>query len=150
MANTFPCLIVTTTSPYWFHKFSYRSRINASSILFSMSFITVAYFSVPNTFYDHESTNWQLLGVAFGSFGGCMGETSLLALAGRFEGAVQPCIASFSGGTGAAGVFGYFFVLLLHDWCGLKFGWTLMIGNIVAVFYVIVFHRYLTFLEQDN
>ena len=78
-----------------------------------------------------------------------MGESSLLALAGRFEDGVQS-ISCFSGGTGAAGVFGYLFVLLIHDWCGLKFGWTLMIGNVVPCLYAAVFHWYLRFLEVDD
>mmetsp|Transcript_25955 Transcript_25955/g.40287 ORF Transcript_25955/g.40287 Transcript_25955/m.40287 type:complete len:491 (-) Transcript_25955:505-1977(-) len=176
IANILPCLLVKSTGPYWFHLVSYSKRINICAMLFALSFSIVSYFSRANFFCKHAggSASWQLLGVAFGSFGSGMGESSLLALAGRLPNTCNTCIttthdddeeasssvtsvkaiSSFSSGTGAAGVFGYFFMVLIHDWLGLEFGQTLMIGNLVAVFYAAVFHRYLICFdngeENDN
>ena len=144
--NVLPSLLVKFSAPYWFHLISYKARIYASACFFSLSFGVVAYYSNVNgnTLYVEEM---ELLGVAFTSFGSGMGEASLLALAGRFD-SKGLHITAFSSGTGLAGVFGFFWVELFHNWIGLSFAMTLMIANVLSVGYALSF-RFLLYPSND-
>jgi len=84
----------------------------------------------------------QLLGVSFGSAQCGLGEASLLALAGKVDGAASGsehdkgrCLTSFSSGTGMAGVFGFFWKWVWNDCVGLSMSTTVWLAMILAVGY---------------
>lgn len=90
MANTMPGLLCKLSSPYWFDKVTYQTRIKIGSILMTLSFCMVSLFS---HLHDNKVSNgridfnvlMQLFGVALGSAHGSLGEASLLALCGRAD-----------------------------------------------------------------
>lgn len=107
IANTMPGLLCKLSSPYWFDKVSYETRIKAGTILMIMSFCIVSYFS----HLDKASSNgnrsmnfnilMQLIGVALGSVHGSLGEASLLALCGKADASLKnnACTAQHDGNT---------------------------------------------------
>jgi hypothetical protein len=86
LANILPALVVKGTAPYWFDYVSYKTRITVASFLMVTSFALIASSS--------SSLPWQLTGVAFTSAQGALGEASLLALAGKIDGAIAIAIAA--------------------------------------------------------
>ncbi|VEU35660.1 unnamed protein product [Pseudo-nitzschia multistriata] len=78
LANILPALGIKATAPYWFEKVSYERRLFASTASMVASFSLVA---------SSSTLQWQLVGVAFSSLQSGLGEASLLALAGRIDGA---------------------------------------------------------------
>jgi CLN3 protein. len=94
IANTMPGLLCKISSPYWFDKVTYVTRIKIGTILMSLSFCVVSFFSHLN---DKNASggginfnvSMQLLGVALGSAHGSLGEASLLALCGRADVSLQ-------------------------------------------------------------
>ena len=84
LANILPTLVVKVTSPFWFYRVSYTSRIISGACLFFLSFLIVAYFSTIHV-GSNEKTNLELVGISFGSFGSGMGEATLLAYAGKLN-----------------------------------------------------------------
>ena len=91
IANTLPGFLVKLSSPYWFDRVSYCTRMRAGGILMGSSFSIVGLFSL----FGKESSNdgkvgfpvlMQLFGVALGSMQASLGEASLLALCGKADG----------------------------------------------------------------
>ena len=98
LANIVPGLLLKLSSPYWFDKVSYSTRMQAGSILMGSSFVIVAWFSYLQQVSDYQSNDrgglsfyvvMQLLGVALGSAQGSLGEASLLALSGKADSAMH-------------------------------------------------------------
>lgn len=111
LANIMPGFLLKLSSPYWFDKVSYRRRIGVGSVLMGLSFSIVSLFSYMKDVGDSMSASasassnsnsnsaqggegeegvtfyvlMQLLGVAFCSAQGDLGEASLLALCGRVD-----------------------------------------------------------------
>ena len=95
----------------------------------------------------------ELLGVAFCSVQGSMGEASLLALAGKYDNKAQDeasaesamddgsvskkgkCITAFASGTGLAGVFGFAFKAFFTQFLGITLQKTLLLANALAFCY---------------
>ena len=152
LSSVLPGLCVKLSAPYWFDRVSYRHRLLAASVLMAACFSTVAAFS------GEGSTNvvMELLGVAFCSVQGSMGEASLLALAGKYDNKAQDeaaaasaidddgrvckakkrkCITAFSSGTGLAGIFGFAFKALFTQFLGITLRKTLLLANALAFCY---------------
>jgi len=96
LANIIPGFLLKLSSPYWFDKVSYRTRMRAGSVLMMLSFTLVASFSHlkeasknDNDEGDDDGINFfvfmQLLGVALCSAQGSLGEATLLALSGKAD-----------------------------------------------------------------
>lgn len=66
LADILPTLLVKVSSPYWFYRVSYKTRILAASFCFVLSFVIVACFS---NVQGEKSVDFELFGVAFGSLG---------------------------------------------------------------------------------
>lgn len=90
IANTMPGLLCKLSSPYWFDKVTYRTRIKMGTVLMTLSFCVVSLFSHLNEKKTASgginfNVSMQLFGVALGSAQGSLGEASLLALCGRAD-----------------------------------------------------------------
>lgn len=83
--NTLPSLIIKMSAPYWFHLVTYQKRFLITSILFSLSFFVVGYFCSSSRSSSSNAMWGALIGVGLSSIGSGLGESSLLALAGRYE-----------------------------------------------------------------
>lgn len=136
LANVLPSFLIKASSPYWFDKVAYDTRLWLATIFMMTSFVLVA------TGSRHSSPNLELLGVAIGSFQGGLGEASLLALAGKSDsghGAAGKCLTCFSSGTGMAGVFGFFWKWFWNDFFQLSLSATLWLANVLGVAYWMTF-----------
>ena len=160
LSSVLPGLCVKLSAPYWFDKISYRHRLLAASVLMAACFSTVAAFSSEVS----ANAGMELLGVAFCSVQGSMGEASLLALAGKYDNQAQDedsaasamddgsvskkakgkCITAFSSGTGLAGVFGFAFKAFFTQFLGITLQKTLLLANALAFCY---WGCYWTFLD---
>ncbi len=97
IANALPSLLVKISSPYWFDRVCYRSRIKYGSILMASSFCFVAWFGKISEGGDQNQNGgdlnmnviMQLFGVALGSAQGGLGEATLLALSGKADSVIQ-------------------------------------------------------------
>ena len=161
IANIVPSLVLKLSAPYWFDRVSYRSRMVTASILMALSFSLIAVFSDDDQHKDSDASNattsnnqlrvmMQLCGVAMISAQCGLGEASLLALGGKHDSArsgKNHCLTSFSSGTGIAGVFGFFWKVLLVNWIGLSLKLTMWLANILAVAYATI---YIQFLWNEN
>ncbi|KAG7374436.1 CLN3 domain containing protein [Nitzschia inconspicua] len=133
LANILPALLIKSTAPYWFDHVSYQRRLQLSTASMILCFGLVA---------SSTSLPWQLLGVAFASLQGGLGEASLLALAGKTDGVLTcndqtggRCLTSFSSGTGFAGVFGFFWKWFWNDWLHFTLSTTLWLAMTLAFGY---------------
>jgi len=151
LSSVLPGLCVKLSAPYWFDKISYRHRLLAASVLMAACFSTVAAFSSEVS----ANAGMELLGVAFCSVQGSMGEASLLALAGKYDNKAQDeasaasakkgkCLTAFSSGTGLAGVFGFAFKAFFTQFLGITLQKTLLLANALAFCY---WGCYWTFLD---
>lgn len=108
-------------------------RVWACTVLLTLSLVTVGY---------GDSTGVQLLGVCFSSLQGGLGEASFLALASFYD--TPRALTAWSSGTGFAGIFGYAWVFVLNLLFGLSFRTTLMMANLLAVFFLYAYFRLLS------
>jgi len=127
LANSFPSLLLRLSAPYWFDRVPVSSRMLACFCLFVTGFTLVAVI---------ENDALKLVGVACISAQCGMGEMSMLALSTRYG---NKSLTLWSSGTGAAGIFGYFYFVLLHRWIGLSSYLTLLGANAIAVAYYMTF-----------
>jgi battenin len=140
--------LIKLSSPYWFDAVAYKRRIQIATGCMMASFAIVA--------SCRHSLIWQLMGVALGSAQGGLGEASLLALAGKSDGAASnsnkgQCLTCFSSGTGMAGVFGFFWKWFFNDWLGYSMSLTLWLAMSLAIGYWITFCYAMTHQpDSDN
>jgi len=162
LAAIFPALAVKTAAPYFFDRVSYRARVLAAAGLMASSFCLVGL---------GKGEAAQLAGVALASLQGGLGEATALALCGAGLGAEEEdngngldrrrgdeatasspspsnpgssarrALAMWSSGSGAAGLFGYLWVSLLHKAVGLPFSATVLLANSLAVAWVLSYSR---------
>eukprot|EP00594_Rhizosolenia_setigera_P011969 CAMPEP_0178971620 /NCGR_PEP_ID=MMETSP0789-20121207/20418_1 /TAXON_ID=3005 /ORGANISM="Rhizosolenia setigera, Strain CCMP 1694" /LENGTH=291 /DNA_ID=CAMNT_0020658695 /DNA_START=256 /DNA_END=1128 /DNA_ORIENTATION=+ len=154
------------SAPYWFHLVTYQKRFLITSILFSLSFFVVGYFCSSSRSSSSNAMWGALIGVGLSSIGSGLGESSLLALAGRYENMeknrqredeenTQPqegkkkgvYLTLFSSGTGVAGVFGFLWTSIFVDVLHLSFTTSLLFANLLALGYYLTFISVLTFSE---
>jgi len=153
LCNVFPSLLVKLSAPCWFHLIGYKARIYLCAILFAMSFCMVGFYADIDVEEDSNQSSryieeMELMGVALSAFGGGLGEASLLALAGRYDINQEGVnLTAFSSGTGLAGVFGFLWVEVFHEWLGWSFTTTLLLANILALLYALT---YLFLLAEDT
>jgi battenin len=165
LANIMPGFLLKLSSPYWFDRVSYTNRIRMGSVLMCLSFTFVATFSYlkDNSSDDGRDGFYvlmELIGVAFSSAQGDLGEATLLALSGRADSIIANdqesggshesnkerkslCITAFASGTGLAGPLGFAFIVFFTK--VLKFPLTiaLFIALVFPVFYLFIFSKYL-------
>jgi battenin len=122
LCSVFPSGCVKATGPYWYHLLSYRRRVILCSMMMALSFVVVG---IGRT---HEITALELLGVSLGSAQSGMGEASFLALSSFFTPS-STALNGWSSGTGAAGIFGYAWVVFFSMGLQLDFSMTLYIAT---------------------
>ena len=130
LANSFPSLLIRFSAPYWFDKVSYELRMLACFAMFISGFTLVAL--APNDAL-------KLIGVMLVSSQCGLGETSMLALQSRFGNTALTC---WSSGTGAAGILGYLYVVMVNRWIGLSSNVTLLIANVFGLLYYATFWQF--------
>jgi len=169
--NSNPSLLVKLSSPLWFHRVSYNSRIIAAACLMVASFVFVGcaepilclFTNCDDDDDEQQQRNGeltslmvvQLIGVALGSCQLALGEASFLALASCYtdggagkSGAARRLLSAWASGTGAAGPLGYLWTMSLHEWFNLDFRTTLLLGvPFLALPYVAI---YLMGLDQPQ
>ena len=121
LANQLPGLLAKLTAPFWFHKVSYRKRMKMASLAMGLACLLVGYGGLFNDEIPSDGVQGgdendqssldnndatlaraqrglmlELLGVSFTSFQCSLGEASLLALAGKFDGSLLPQLSSSS------------------------------------------------------
>ncbi len=121
-AAVLPGLILKATAPYWIHKLSYSTRVCLAALLMSSSYAMVAFTT---------TRSLQLTGVVLSSLQGALGEATCLSMSSFYSS--NATITMWSSGTGAAGIFGYLWVNLLHVFGGFDFFTTLMAAQITVV-----------------
>ena len=191
LANIMPGFLLKLSSPYWFDKVSYLNRMRLGSFLMALSFFFVGTFNHrqendinnPNDKINgHPGENgglnfnvsMQLLGVAFCSAQGDLGEATLLALSGRADsllnsrrendndqGGVNPqnhqnekesralSITAFASGTGLAGPLGFAFVVVFTDVMGFSLSQAMFLSLVFPVCYLVIFSKYLIVFTND-
>lgn len=126
----------------------------------------VGYFCSSSRSSSSNAMWGALIGVGLSSIGSGLGESSLLALAGRYENMernrqredeenTQPqegkkkgvYLTLFSSGTGACGVFGFLWTSIFVDVLHLSFTTSLLFANFLALGYYLTFISVLTFSE---
>ena len=118
--NCVPGLLVKLTAPFWWHWFSYRTKV----LFVGCCFIVNMILTNPGFAF---STLLQLLGVGIGELGSGLGEATALALS-QFYPNPKHQLSGWASGTGLAGVVGYLLAMfalpLLGSWArlGLAFG----------------------------
>ncbi len=175
-----PGFLLKLSSPYWFDKVNYLNRIRIGSLLMALSFTFVGTF---NHFKAGESGNaeeegnglnfnvyMQLLGVAFCSAQGDLGEATLLALSGRADSLMnETCygnsndmegrsveetkslsITAFASGTGLAGPLGFGFVVVLTDVLGFSLTQSMYLSLVFPICYLQIFRKYLIVFTHDT
>ena len=99
-----PSFMVKLTGPYWFHNFSYRTRVVMCSL------IMVASFMMVGLGHKRDNIGAILTGVSLASAQSGLGEASFLALCSYFD-PPSTSLTAWSSGTGFAGIFGYAWVV---------------------------------------
>ena len=190
IANIMPGFLLKLSSPYWFDKVSYKRRLISGAFLMGLSFIFVAIFGYLNSVKNGVNNNindgnnegvslyvlMELLGVAFGSLQGSLGEATLLALSGRADSLLRQriqedsrnnsgdnndvtiherkrslCITAFASGTGLAGPLGFAYIVFVTSGLGLSLTAALCISLIFPIAYIFVFIKYLLkFTDSGN
>eukprot|EP00301_Raphidiophrys_heterophryoidea_P005223 c12219_g2_i1.p1 GENE.c12219_g2_i1~~c12219_g2_i1.p1 ORF type:complete len:453 (+),score=52.36 c12219_g2_i1:73-1431(+) len=130
LANILPTVILQFSAPYWFDKVSYKIRLGMCGLLMGASFVTVA--------FAKNQLAVALIGVGFASLQCGMGEATMLGLGTQYTDS-RALLTMWSSGTGMAGVFGYFWVVLFHTWLSLSFKLTLLMALVLAVGFVTSF-----------
>ncbi|CAB9520092.1 Protein BTN1 [Seminavis robusta] len=133
LANVLPAMCVKLSAPYWFDHVSYYHRILIAFWTMVLSFGMVA---------SGTSVGVQLLGVALCSVHTGLGESSLLAAAGKCD-ASGRCIGAFSSGTGLAGVFGFFWKFIWNEWMNLSMRTTLWLAQSLSLLYIYIYWKML-------
>jgi battenin len=163
LAAIFPALAVKTAAPYFFDRVSYRSRVLAAALLMALSFCLVglgrgevaqlagvALASLQGGL--GEATALALCGARLGAEEdngngldrrrAAADETATLAPSSTESGSsARRALAMWSSGSGAAGLFGYLWVSLLHKALGLPFSATVLLANTLAVAWVLSYAR---------
>mmetsp|Transcript_15520 Transcript_15520/g.31987 ORF Transcript_15520/g.31987 Transcript_15520/m.31987 type:complete len:431 (+) Transcript_15520:288-1580(+) len=127
LCNVMPSFLTKLTSPLWFHRVSYSTRINSCMLLMSLSFLVVAFF---------DDYKLKLIGVCLASAQSGLGEASALALTSKYANTVN-CLTAWSSGTGFAGIFGFAWVVALQP---LGFTFTLIAANVLTVAFGVSFY----------
>lgn len=111
-----------------FDRVPYRARVVASATLMMLSFITVGY----------GTETWiRLMGVAFSSMQGGLGEASCLALASLYD--TPRALTAWSSGTGFAGIYGYAWVFFFRFVLGLSLRSTLQMAHFLAAGWLLTY-----------
>jgi len=143
LCNVGPSLVVKMTLPYWAHLVDYRLRILIAGMFMVLAFSLVAFGN------SISNLALQLIGVAFSAAQGGIGEASLLGLTAKYNPRTKEMLTAWSSGTGFAGVFGYAWKWFFNDCLGLPFPVSLMIGNILVIWWFVTFFVVLT-PHSDN
>lgn len=142
LANVVPSMLIKLTAPYWFDHVSYETRMILAFGCMVCSFGLVATLSGQPT--SNLTTTLELVGVAIGSAQGGLGESSLLAAAGKCDVARDGRYVSFfASGTGLAGVFGFLWKFVFNEWLGQSMSTTLWLAQSLALLYIGIFWKYL-------
>merc|ERR1719464_2062685 len=91
----------------------------------------------------------KLVGVAFSSLQCGIGEASMLGLTARYSPHTGVMLTAWSSGTGFAGVFGYAWVVLLHQVVGLSLPATLLAACTLVAAWLLVYFAVLQAPEAD-
>ena len=88
LANVVPSLGIKLSSPWWFDRVGYNTRMILATLCMVLSFFLIATASsshsiIGNDNHQDRRMEWQLMGVALASAQCGLGEASLLALAGK-------------------------------------------------------------------
>lgn len=103
LADIIPALLIKITAPMFIHRVPFGIRHSIVVLLQASSFLIVGI---------SDSTALALFGVVLASFGSGLGEISYLALSSNYPSTV---VASWSSGTGGAGLIGASAYALLTD-----------------------------------
>jgi battenin len=157
LANVLPSLGIKLSSPWWFDRVGYNTRMMIATLCMVLSFLLIA---TSHAFHQYKM-EWQLMGVALASAQCGLGEASLLALAGKRDSQLHleqypesgtnidptepppkgQCLTCFSSGTGIAGVFGFFWKWFWNEWLGFSLSVTLWLAMSLAISYISVYRH---------
>lgn len=107
LADILPSFTFKLTSPFFIHRLSYPIRVFS---IVSLSFSGLVLISLTNSLY------LTIFGICLASLSSGLGEVTWLQLTHHFPSPhtqISPSLSAFSSGTGAAGLFGSFYYLLL-------------------------------------
>ncbi|CAI5449929.1 unnamed protein product [Caenorhabditis angaria] len=132
LADNLPALIVQLTFPFFMHRFPFGFR---ALLVFALQ--VSCYFVVAFS----KNVFMSLLGVCLASFGQGIGEITFLAMAAHYK---SETIASWSSGTGGAGLIGSFSYALITQ-AGLSPANTLLAQLFIPVLFAVAYFLILTF-----
>ncbi|CAI2353754.1 unnamed protein product [Caenorhabditis sp. 36 PRJEB53466] len=131
LADNLPALVVQTTFPFFMHRFPFGFRAFIVCLLQAASYFVVAYSS---------SIAMSLVGVCMASLGQGIGEITFLAMAAHY---IPETIASWSSGTGGAGLIGSFSYAFITQ-AGLSPSNTLLVQLFIPVLFAAAYFFILT------
>jgi battenin len=145
VCNVLPAFLAQLTGPYWYHYLSYRTRMKLVAACMCASFCLVAYGQVQGSLYV------QFAGIAITSFQSGFGEASFLAFSSFYPNS-RLVLTGWSSGTGMAGIVGYAWVATFMFGFKLSFAWTLIIGNLFPLAYLLTTFWFLPWpvIERDT
>lgn len=121
LADIVPCLFVKLIAPHFIKVIPYWLLIMACVLCALLSLSTVALFDVL----------WlRMTGIVLASAGSGLGETCFLALTTHYHPQV---VVAWSSGTGAAGVIGALYYLIMSTWWGLSMRTALLIACLLPL-----------------
>jgi battenin len=127
LADILPSLIIKASLPHIMHRIPYLHRIIMCTLL-SMISLWLVSFSL--------GIEWTLLGIVLASASSGMGELSFLSLCSFYD---QPALASWSIGTGLAGVLGSLVYWFLTSIAGVSMSTTMRLVSILPVIMLLVY-----------
>uniref|UniRef100_A0A8R1HQN7 Battenin n=1 Tax=Caenorhabditis japonica TaxID=281687 RepID=A0A8R1HQN7_CAEJA len=131
LADNLPGLLVQTTFPFFMHRFPFGFRAFIVFLLQAASYFVVAY---------SNSIAMSLAGVCMASLGQGIGEITFLAMAAHY---IPETIASWSSGTGGAGLIGSFSYAFITE-AGLSPSNTLLVQLFIPVVFAAAYFLILT------
>lgn len=118
LANIIPCFVVKLIAPHYVRIIPYGYLVSTCILLSLVSLLTVALF---------KSIAVSFFGIVLASASSGLGETAFLALTSYHH---PQTVIAWSSGTGAAGIVGAFYYLVLATWFGLSMKTTLLIASL--------------------
>lgn len=127
LADVVPALVCKLSAPFYFYIVPYKHRIG---ILIGLSFSGMMIIACSSSRF------LRLLGISLASASSGLGEVSFLQLTHYYS---SWAMAGFSSGTGAAGLAGSFFFLVMTSWLGITTSTSLIVFSFIPFSFAVIY-----------
>lgn len=137
LADIFPSLTIKILAPFFIHAIPYRTRLWLLVALSSIGMLIISFFN---------SIPLRVIGIMMALLSLGLGELTFLLLTHYYRGTMS--IGGFLSGTGAAGLGGSFFFMLMTNILGISVAVTLFVCSVLPGGFVVVFYGLLPTIED--